>query len=90
MSNGTNDVRLKDQFFLLSIGLVVISLMALFFLGISWGLGGDVFFAGLSGKQTMLVLLITTAVGTMLALALRDKPVKTEQMAALHTHSSAA
>lgn len=90
MLNGTNNVRLKDQFFLLSIGLAVISLMALFFLGISWGLGGDVFFDGLSGKQTMIALLITTAVGTMLALALRDKPVQTERMVSLRTRSSAA
>lgn len=90
MSNVANDVQLKDQFFLMGIGLATSSLMALFFLGISWVIGGDAFFESLYGKQTMLALLISTGAGTALALALRDKPAQTQHSGNLHTSSSAA
>jgi EamA domain-containing membrane protein RarD len=63
----------KDQMFLAGVALSVLSLMALFFLVVSWLAGGDTFMATINGKPTMVALLASTVIGGV-AMAIFKEP----------------
>lgn len=88
MSNDASNVYIKHQAFLAGVALLVLSLMALFFLTISWMAGGDAFMATMYGKETMAVLLAVSGSGAVLMLAFRDKSAALAPVA-LHRGGSA-
>lgn len=73
MQNDAKNAYAKHQVFLAGTALVVLGLMALFFLGLSWMVGGEAFIESLYGKETMVVLLAGVGVGGLLMLTCRDK-----------------
>lgn len=90
MSNAASKVYLKHQVFLAGVALLVLSLLALFFLVVSWQAGGDAFMATLYGKETMVALLAVSGIGIMLMLACRDKTAETAPAALCNEGSAPA
>jgi|GEM_PF-6812094 len=73
MSNTMDNDYARSQVFLAGVAFLCLSLMALFFLGVSWAAGGDAFLATIFGKETMAMLLAGATLGGGLMLAFRDK-----------------
>lgn len=78
MSTNSNAIYIRDHLFLTGVSMVGLSLMALFFLGISWVLGGDAFINSLYGKEIMAVLLGAVGVGAVMIQIFRDKAPKSQ------------
>lgn len=74
MSNDGRNTYAEDQLLVVSVGLVFVSLIAFFFLVVSWAIGGDAFMATMYGKESMVLSLLGTGAGIALAAKFREKP----------------
>jgi hypothetical protein len=74
MSNHGRNTYAEDQLLVVSVGLVSVSLIAFFFLVVSWVIGGDAYMTTIYGKESMVLSLLGTGVGVALAANFREKP----------------
>jgi hypothetical protein len=74
-ASASNDF-VKNHLFLAGMALVVNCLLAMFFLGVSWFVGGETFINSLYGKETLVILAVAVVVGAAMALVFRGgKPL---------------
>jgi hypothetical protein len=76
MTTSASNDFVKNHLFLFGMALVVNCLLAMFFLGVSWFVGGETFINTLYGKETLVILGTAVVVGVVMALAFRGgKPL---------------
>ncbi|MEW6163682.1 MAG: hypothetical protein AB1642_01325 [Pseudomonadota bacterium] len=80
MTTGATQSYLKNQLFLAGTALVVIGMMAIFFLALSWAVGGDAFMDTLNGKMMLAMLGAGVGLGAGLMLTFRERAAGTAHL----------